>query len=222
MYKSPPEWEAELKELGALRYHDGNMLRPHYLLTSGKHSNGFCNCEILMENTTLLTKACYDLVALLKQAGLDIALPDRVVGPAMGAITIAHEVALHMGVARNRPCLRAYVEKPTEPGGPMTFTRTAIKPGERVLLVEDVLTTGGSVERARAAVEKAGGEVLPFVAVLVNRSGLVHLDDVPIIALVHKCLPTWEPDECPLCTQGSEAIRPKGTENWARLTADYP
>lgn len=209
MHRTPLEWEEKLQDMGALWYHDGNPARPHPLLTSGKHSSGFCNCEILMENPQLLSEACADL---LERAKLVWKI-DRVVGPAMGAITIAHEIGRLLGTKR------AYVEKNLDDASVMLFSRTQLQPGDRVLVVEDVLTTGGSTERCIAAVQHAGGIAVPCVFVLVNRSGLSHVGNRPIVSLVTKDLPIWEPDDCLLCDENSEAIRPKGKEAWARLNA---
>jgi orotate phosphoribosyltransferase len=175
-----------------------------------------------MEDTLVMDEACFDLAMLLQQYGLDFKVVDRVVGPAMGAITVAHEISRHIGFSRARACLRAYTEKETGGEGKlMVFKKTAIHSGERILPVEDVLTTGGSVNLTTTAVTLAGGIVLPFVAVLVNRSGLKEVSGKQIVALIDQPMPIWTPQECPLCKEGSEAIRPKGTENWARLNASY-
>ena len=90
-----------------------------------------------------------------------------------------------------------------------------------MVLCEDVLTTGGSVDLASTAVTNAGGTTLPFILVLVNRSGLKEVSGKKIIALIDRPMPTWAPDECPLCKEGSEAIRPKGPPEWARLNDSY-
>ena len=87
------------------------------------------------------------------------------------------------------------------------------------MLCEDVLTTGGSVDLTIDAVESSGGAVMPFILVLVNRSGLTEASGKKIITLINRPMPMWIPDECPLCREGSEAIRPK--DNWARLNASY-
>lgn len=222
MIRDSDGWIDEYRTRGALWLHTGNPEQPHALLTSEKHSNGFFNSELVMEDPSLLSDACFDLVKLLAQRGLSLDGVDRVVGPAMGAITMAHEVSLHVGHARGYTCLRAYTEKETGDDGKvrMVFTRTAIRPDERILLVEDVLTTGESVDLAADAVVSANGIVLPFVAVLVNRSGLTEVNGKKIVALIDRPMPTWASQEaCPLCQEGSEAIRPKGTKNWARLNA---
>lgn len=245
-------WISMYEKKGALWIHDGNVKRPHALLTSGKHSNGFFNSELVMEDSEMLDDAVCVLQGLLIKRGLDTRAVSRVVGPAMGAITLAHDITRWLSqsrVAGEAHCLRAYTEKEEakfviiRKGSTLTvaaaelkaediilsrredkamvFKRTAIKPGEQVLLCEDVLTTGGSVDLATRAVEEAGGIVLPFVVVLVNRSGLVEVGGKQIVALIDRPMPMWSPDECPLCKQGSEAIKPKGKENWVRLNASY-
>jgi orotate phosphoribosyltransferase len=224
-------WRTLFETKNALWIHDENPKRPHALLTSGKHSNGFFNSELIMEDPMILDDICYVLVSSFEEelvkAGSNINEIDRVVGPAMGAITLANGIAWQ--IARRQPqfgrhCLRAYVEK--EDGGEskkMVFKRTAIRYGERILLVEDVLTTGGSVELATQAIFNVNilTFTLPFVVVIVNRSGLTEVGGKKIISLIDHSMPTWESSDCPLCKSGSEAIRPKGTENWARLNAKY-
>lgn len=214
-------WIECYKEKGALWMYDGNAKRPHALLTSGKHSNGFFNSELVMEDASLLEEASFDLRNLLVWTGLNGGEVSRVVGPAMGAITLAHSLAAGISCSTHgAPCLRAYTEKDGEGKEmKMVFRRTTIKSGEKVLLCEDVLTTGGSVDATAQAVTEAGGIILPYVAVLVNRSGLAEVSGKKIVALIDRSMPMWNPDVCPLCKAGSEAIKPKGKENWARLNA---
>lgn len=224
MYNDAAGWIKAYMKKGALWFHDENMKRPHALLTSGKHSSGFFNSECVMEDSLLLDQACLDLVQMLAMQGaVNINNIDRVVGPAMGAVTLAHSTSVHISRARGRVCLRAFTEKEIGLDGVtrMVFKRTAIRPGERILIVEDVLTTGGSVDLTESAILEAGGTVLPFVAVLVNRSGLKEVGGKGIVSLIDRSMPIWGPEECPLCKQGSEAIRPKGVDNWARLNASY-
>jgi orotate phosphoribosyltransferase len=96
---------------------------------------------------------------------------------------------------------------------------SGLLPGKSILLCEDVLTTGGSVDRAAIATTKAGGIVLPFILALVNRSGLTEVSGKRVVALINRSMPIWEPGDCPLCRQGSEVMRPK--ENWGALNAVY-
>jgi orotate phosphoribosyltransferase len=212
---------------GAYWLHDANPKRPHALLTSGKHSSGFFNSELIMEDPVLVDQACRTLVDLLIDENLDPNIVDRVVGPAMGAITLANDIARYVSFSKNamhraKHCLRAYVEKENEGDSKtMVFKRTKMGNRETVLLTEDVITTGGSVELTAKAVSDAGGLALPFVVTLINRSGLNKVKEKKIVALVDREMPIWTPEECPLCKNGSEAIKPKGVENWARLNAVY-
>ncbi len=225
-------WIRLYKECGALWIHDGNPKRPHALLTSGKHSSGFFNSGLVTEVPSLLNAACDRLVVMFEETmggvndvimkGDYIRLIERVVGPAMGAITIAHCIATSINKLYDGSCRCAFTEKDDKGGDKrMILKRTALRHGETVLAVEDVLTTGGSVELTVNAVSEAGGETLPYILVLVNRSGLKEVGGKQIVALIDKPMPMWTPEECPLCKEGSQAIRPKGVENWAALNADY-
>jgi orotate phosphoribosyltransferase len=215
-------WLDIYKQKDALWLHDGNPKRPHALFTSGLHSDSAFNGEMVMEDAALLHEASADLLHILIEQGLDIEKVDRVVGPAMGAITLAHDVARQIAQKRNRPCLRAYAEKESDrQNSPMIFKRTMLQPNEKILVVEDTLTTGGSVQRMINAITATHAETLPFVAVLVNRSILKEVDGRKVIALIDYPLQAWTAEECPLCKNGSEVVRPKGKENWAKLHANY-
>lgn len=219
-------WIQTYKERDALWIHDGKFLRPHALLSSGMHSGGFFNSELVMDDPCLLDDACQALLERLMEEGFDINDVHRVVGPAMGAITIAHDLARRIGRRRGRPCLRGYTEKQKVEEGArdthlMIFNRTTIRPGEMILPVEDVVTTGGSIMATITAVAANFAWVAPFVATLVNRSGRTKFGDQKIVALIDQPMPTWTPEACPLCKEGSKAIKPKGAENWARLNAQY-
>lgn len=216
-------WLNKYQERGAHWKHDKNPKRPHALLTGERHSNEFFNSELVMEDVLLLDEACIELTRLLRRSGLDLQEVDRVVGPAMGAITIAHELAYHIAVNNMRSCFRAYTEKDMSQIPPrMVFKRTLIRPEERVLLAEDTVTTGRSLDLTSAAVTDAGGIVLPFVAVLVNRSGFAEVNGRKIVPLIDHPTLFWVSGKCPFCEDGSEAIHPKTPiENWARLNAVY-
>ena len=225
MEASEKYWIEEYTKRGALWIHDGNPKRPHALLTSDKHSNGFFNSELVTQDACLLDGASSALVDALFTERETLEDIDRVVGLAMGAITLAHDICRHIAESTfdREPCLRAYTEKKQATDGStvMVFVKTRIIPGEDIVLCEDVLSTGKSVDATAAAVTKAGGILLPYVLVLVNRSGLKEVSGKKIIALIDRPMPMWDPDECPLCKEGSEAIRPKENENWARLNAEY-
>lgn len=202
--------------------HDGNPNRPHALLTSGRHSNGFFNSREIIQYDELMRAAARDFHQLFIRAGGDLDDVDFVVGPQTGATRLAEVICEDFNKFTGGSCLWASPAKSEQDGvKSMIFT-----PLERdrlddvkVLLVEDVMSTGGSVELVAEAVKAAGGELLPYVLVLVNRSGLQEVDGRKVVALIDEPMPMWAPAECPLCAQGSKAIRPK--DNWGRLTADY-
>ncbi|MEA2701999.1 MAG: orotate phosphoribosyltransferase [Candidatus Parcubacteria bacterium] len=219
MHRDENGWLRAYQDLGALWIHDGNPRRPHALLTSGQHSNGFFNSKLVIEDKPLLNLAAQDLVELIDGRGEILCLIDRVVGPQTGATDLAELIAHELGCSWSSPAKSGEGEERT-----MVFSQDEAKAiyGDSVLLCEDVITTGGSVNRAATAITGALGDLLPYVAVLVNRSGLEEVDGRKIIALVTRHLPIWAAEECPLCAQGSEAIRPKeSAENWGRLNAHY-
>jgi len=223
MKRDEAGWIAQYEEMKAFWMHDDNPKRPHALLTSGQHSNGFFNSELVMEDPVVVASAACDLLMGLVKAGLVPKEVDRVVGPAMGAITLANDVARHISNLTGRRCLRAYAEKIGEGKDKgMIFNRATVRTGETVLLVEDVLTTGFSLELVAQAVVSKGGKVLPFNPSLVNRSGLKDAYGRQNVSLVDRHLPSWNSDACPLCKAGSTAITPKKpAENWVQLNATY-
>lgn len=223
MHRNTQDWIEAYQNLGALWIHDDNPKRPHALLTSGKHSNGFFNSRPVIADESLLDQAASDLTELLVFATKgDVTSIDGVVGPQTGATKLSQCICDHLSGCQGQSCFWASPAK-TEVAGvkSMTFSPTAIKGlfEQKIILCEDVLTTGGSVDLTEAAVASAGGIILPFVLVLVNRSGLSEIGGKRIIALIDRPMPMWNPDECPLCAKGSQAVRPK--DNWAALNAVY-
>lgn len=216
--KTARDWRQEFTKVGALWIHDGNPARPHALLTQGGHSDGFFNATMVIRDPRLLESACnvlYEAVVSELNAERDVAdTPHWIIGSAMGAVTLAYQIAASQG------CFAGFTEPGEDDRGKqMILKRFNVKPGNRVLVVEDVITTGGTTLNTIKALEEAGAEVMPIVAALVNRSAMKELDGHKIIALIDRPMPIWEPDDCPLCKQGSEVIRPKG--NWDRLTKQY-
>lgn len=206
-------WHAQFQKIGALWIHDGNTRRPHALLTSGNHSNGFFNASRVTEDPRQTEIACRELLMLLKNKmkyPLINMGTELVVGSAMGAITISHELGKLI------KCRAGFTEKQED--GSMLLKRARCDPRTRILLCEDVMTTGGTTRKTTQAVLDRDGIILPYLLVLVNRSGMTELDGLRIVALIDHEMPIWTPEECPLCKEGSEAIRPKG--NWDKLTGE--
>jgi orotate phosphoribosyltransferase len=205
-------WKQLFEEQGAIWIHDGNPNRPHALLTSGLHSDGFVNCTFITQQPSLLQQ--------IVQApdGLAPLVPsqksDWVIGSAFGAITLAHSVALQIGARAG------FTEKDDEE---MRLSRFDVMPTDRILVVEDTISTGGSTLKTIQAILKAGvleKNVLPVIVCLVNRSGRTDLEGKQIRALLTLQIHTWQSAECPLCKKGSTAIRPKS--HWVELTGLNP
>ena len=226
MHKTQSGWIEEYKKLGALWVHDGNIKRPHVRLHKGGHSDVFFNSEGVMEYSLLLEMACFDLVQKLTEAvspprnWTDEELTIRVIGPAMGAITLADGIARNLSRQHTIRCKRGFTVKDDD--GKQMFDRTKIEPDEYIIPVEDVFTTGDTVSQTITLCEKQGAWLAQYILVLVNRSGLQEINGRRIISLVDLPSNNYEPDKCPLCAEGSEALYPaKAPENWARLTAVY-
>lgn len=221
-YHDEEEWMRVFTERGAFWLHDENPKRPHALLTSGMHSNGFFNGSKVIEDPEVLGKAMHDLFQKIEQEGGELprTVGDRlkrdvvVIGSALGACDLSYELG------RILQCKRGFTEPVEEDGKKtMVLKRFEIPADKHVLVVEDVFTTGGTTEQTIASIEKKGATVWPILGVLVNRSGKSNLGDRKVAAVIDRPMPMWAPEECPLCQAGSEAIRPKG--NWDRLTAQY-
>jgi len=182
-----------LAELTACGAHQ----RGHFLLSSGLHSGDYLQCALYLAQPRRAAKAGELLAAALSAAGL---VPDLVVAPAMGGLIIGHETARTLDL----PFL--FVEREA---GAMTLRRGfALAPGQRVLVVEDVVTTGRSTREVFAIVERAGAEVVG-VGSLVNRSG----DERPFAPLPSRHLlgvtfPTWPAGDCPLCRDRVPIAKP--------------
>jgi orotate phosphoribosyltransferase len=172
----------------------GVLKEGHFLLTSGRHSARYLQCAQALKHPDIAAKLCRLLTEELEEKELDLCI-----GPAMGGIIVAYEMARSLGV----PALFAERE-----GGAMTLRRGfAVKPGEKVLVVEDVITTGGSVREVMEVVQNSGGLVTE-VAVLVDRSGGSAVFDVPLRSLLTLAVESYAPAECPLCRQGLPLVKP--------------
>ncbi len=201
------------QEQGVLWQFDGERPEePHAVLTSGLHSDGFFNGTVLLQDTALLGQVALSLRDMV-EAALEMSpyhFADRVIGPAFGAIALAQALApsVSHGIwGFTEPVhIRANQDDPCEFG--VQLKRFNVR-GETVVVVEDVITTGGSVNQMIAVLEHAGATVLPFILCVANRSGRDHLGDRRIVSLVDLDFQTWAADDCPLCKEGSEPLRPK-------------
>ncbi|MBM7855145.1 orotate phosphoribosyltransferase [Desulfohalotomaculum tongense] len=170
------------------------MLEGHFKLTSGKHSNRYFQCAQVLQHPQYCQQLCRELAR--RFADIEV---ETVIGPAMGGILVSYELARALGVRS------LFAEREN---GEMKLRRGfSIKPGEKVIVAEDVITTGGSVKEVMEVVKNLGGEVVG-VGVLVNRSGGKADLGVPTEALITTSVVTYEPDNCPLCQQGIPAVKP--------------
>lgn len=173
----------------------GAVTSGHFILSSGNHSNTYVQCTRIMENPKVTNKLCKILAKHWENAGIDI-----VAGPAVGGIIMAYELA------RALKARDIYLERVDNK---LTLRRGfAISPGEKVLIVEDVVTTGGSAQEVIQVVKECGAEV-KGVASLVDRSGKTEsVFPVEFHALLKVNPPIYPPSECPLCKQGIPANTP--------------
>src|SRR5665213_2915358 len=181
-------------ELLDLFRRSGALLEGHFRLTSGLHSPGYLQCALVLshpESAEILGRAIADLTRSLT--------PTIVLSPAIGGIVIGHEVARALGV-------RALFAERQD--GKLTLRRGfTLSDHDRVLVVEDVLTTGGST-RETMDVAKAAGARVVGAGSIVNRSGGTIAFDVPLESLLDYSLPTYEAETCPLCAQGLPVAKP--------------
>ena len=165
------------------------IMEGHFLLTSGLHSPLYVEKFNVLQHPAYTEKLCRALAEHFAGEAID-----TVVGPMTGGILLAHEVGKALGTRA------IFTEREN---GRMTFRRGfTLAPGERVLIVEDIVTTGGSVEEVIEAVRTFGG-VPVGIGMLVDRSGgTVNFGTVSHKALLHLTVQTFSPDDCPLCKAG--------------------
>jgi orotate phosphoribosyltransferase len=172
----------------------GALLEGHFLLTSGLHSASYFQCAKVFQYPWHAEFLCKEIATHFKNARID-----TVVSPAVGGIVTGQETARLLGV---RSIFTERVD------GRMTLRRGfEVKPGERILVVEDVTTTGGSVKEVIESMNSAKAEVVS-VAAVVDRSGGNVRFDVPYFSLLQMDVATYAPESCPLCAAGTEAVKP--------------
>lgn len=184
---------SENEVLQIFREHQA-LLEGHFILTSGLHSDRYIQCALVLQHPRIAERLCSELAAQLKAFGASV-----VVAPALGGVLVAHEVARSLGI-------RALFTERQD--GAMVLRRGfSLAQGEPALVVEDVITTGGSTRETMQCVEHAGGKVLAAGA-LIDRSGGAAELGVPKTALVTLSVKNYEPAQCPLCKSGIPAVKP--------------
>ncbi len=190
------------------------LLEGHFKLSSGNHSQFYLQSAKVLEDPKTAKLLADALAKEIQTSGLEI---DTVCAPALGGLIAGFALATALDV---RSIFAERVD------GKMTIRRGfEIKPGEKVLMCEDIITTGGSAMEAAAVVKELGGEIVG-VAALANR-GFCHREgsdvatkpncklpqDIPFFALADFTFEMYDPAECPLCKEGSEAIKPGSRGN---------
>jgi orotate phosphoribosyltransferase len=180
----------------------GALLEGHFLLTSGLHSNQYFQCAKVLQHPVHCQALCRVIADQFHGTHIDV-----VIAPAMGGIVVSQEVGRHLGA-------RTIFAERKE--GVMQIRRGfEIIAGEHVLVCEDVVTTGGSVQEVIGLVFERGG-VVAGVGCIVDRSGgVVRFDHVarPLVAVLRMNAVTYKPDVCPLCAQGIPAVKPGSRGN---------
>jgi len=173
------------------------LLRGHFRLSSGLHSDTYVQCARFLRRPDLAAPAAAELAAQIRAAGLQ---PDTVVGPAMGGVVIGYELARQLGVPG------IFTERGAD--GQMTLRRGfTIEPGERIVIAEDVVTTGKSTNEVARLLTEMGAEILAVVSLIDRTSGKAELS-FPNFALLPVTAATYAPDDCPLCRAGIPVVKP--------------
>ena len=176
----------------------GALLEGHFLLTSGLHSNTYFQCAKVFQYPLHAQTLCQPISDHFRNENVEL-----VVSPAVGGIVMGQEIGRLLNV-------RAIFMERVD--GKMTLRRGfQINPGERVLVAEDVTTTGGSVKEVIQGIQQQGGDVVAVTAVVDRSGGQVDFG-VPYFSLIQMEVVNYPPDDCPLCQQGSQAIKP-GSRN---------
>ena len=199
--------ESVYKEAGA-------YLEGHFLLSSGNHSQFYLQSAKVLENPALAGKLANELFSVIKNAGISF---ESVCSPALGGILAGYELAR---ASSKRFIFTERVD------GQMTLRRGfEVKKGEKFIICEDVITTGGSAVESAKIIENLGGEVVGYAALasrgfckmvggLENPAPNAKLpSDKPFFALGEFGFAMFAPDECPLCKSGSKAIKPGSRGN---------
>lgn len=175
------------------------LLEGHFLLSSGLHSPSYLQCALLLADPPLATR----LGALLAERLQPLLgeKPAAVVAPALGGVLVAHEVARALG------CRGLFTER--QDGAMLLRRGFALGPAEAVVVVEDVITTGGSAREVIDVLRQQGVKPLA-VGGIVNRSGKnpFEQDGLPLFALADVEVKQWKKEDCPLCKAGGKAVKP--------------
>ena len=192
----------------------GAYLQGHFLLSSGKHSEFYLQSAKVLEDPMLASELCKELAKIIKSFNIEF---DSICSPALGGILAGYELA--------RACKKRFIFT-ERVNGEMTLRRGfEVKKGEKFIICEDIITTGGSALESAKIIESLGGEIVGFAA-LANRGicAVTNLktpkkqnaklpDDKPFFTLGNFEFEVYEESNCPFCKQGSKAIKPGSRGN---------
>jgi len=192
----------------------GALLEGHFILSSGNHSNRYLQSAKVLEDPKRAEILATGLARQIRESGLKV---DTVCAPALGGVLAGYELARALGVRS------IFVERKE---GKMELRRGfEVKEGEKILICEDIITTGGSAMEAAGIIEELGAEVVGFAA-LANRGFCRRVGaegepkpecklppDKPFFALADFEFAMYRPEECPMCAAGSEAVKPGSRGN---------
>ena len=187
----------------------GALLEGHFELRSKLHSNRYFQCANVLRYPRIAARLCDALVEKLRAAG-DIGRVDGVISPAVGGILVGHEVAR----ALDTKCVFAEkvqgegVDASGKPNTVLAMRRFALKPGERYVVAEDVVTKGGRVQETIDLVLAAGCEVAAVVLLVDRSAGRVSFGDIPMFSLMQMTPETWTAADCPMCRAGGTPVHP--------------
>lgn len=180
----------------------GALLEGHFLLTSGLHSPNYFQCARVLQYPHHCTQLCTEISNAFKHIDIDV-----VVSPAIGGIIVGQEVARQLGK-------RAIFSE--RENGVMTFRRgLTLSRGEKVLAVEDVITTGGSIRETIELCRHQGAEIIGAACIVDRSAGKADLG-TPLHSVLQMQVTTYEPAGCPLCQQGLELVKPGSRQNPSR------
>jgi len=175
----------------------GALLNGHFELRSGLHSNRFFQCANVLRYPRIAGRLC-DALVMRMSGAMDVGKVDGVISPALGGILVGHEVARAM----DTKCV--FAEKQDNK---LVMRRFTIKPGERYVVAEDVITRGGRVQETIDLVKASGASVVA-VLVLVDRSAGLAKFEYPTFSLLKMSPEVWEPAACPLCAEKQPFVHP--------------
>ncbi len=172
----------------------GAYLNGHFRLTSGLHSNEYMQCALVLQHPAIAEK-------FGKALASNFGPCDIVVSPAIGGLIIGHEVARALGARF------LFTERDAASGKMILRRGFSVKPGEKAVVIEDVVTTGGSTRDVIETLEAAGVKVLGAGSIIDRSGGKADLG-VPRVALAKLEVTSWPPEFCPLCQQGVPVVKP--------------